>query len=57
MRLFIGIPLSSEVVDTLERISRSLRSANDNLRWGSPAVRGARLCPPPTATMMFAYAR
>ena len=36
MRLFIGIPLSSEVVDALERISRSLRSANDNLRWTTP---------------------
>ena len=36
MRLFIGIPLAAEVVDALERISRSLRSANDNLRWTSP---------------------
>jgi 2'-5' RNA ligase len=36
MRLFIGIPLASEVLNALERISRSLRSANDNLRWTSP---------------------
>ncbi len=36
MRLFIGIPLASEVVDALERLSRSLRSANDGLRWSSP---------------------
>jgi 2'-5' RNA ligase len=36
MRLFVGIPLAAEVVDALERISRSLRSANDNLRWTSP---------------------
>ena len=36
MRLFIGIPLAAQVVDALERISRSLRSANDNLRWTSP---------------------
>ena len=36
MRLFVGIPLASEVVNALERISRSLRSANDNLRWTSP---------------------
>jgi RNA 2',3'-cyclic 3'-phosphodiesterase len=36
MRLFIGIPLASEVVKTLQRISRSLQSADDNLRWTSP---------------------
>ena len=36
MRLFIGIPLASEVVDVLDRLSHSLRSANDNLRWSSP---------------------
>ncbi|MGA8090733.1 MAG: RNA 2',3'-cyclic phosphodiesterase [Terracidiphilus sp.] len=36
MRLFIGIPLASEAVDALERLSRSLRSANDSLRWSSP---------------------
>lgn len=35
MRLFIGIPLASEAVDALERLSQSLRSANDNLRWSS----------------------
>jgi 2'-5' RNA ligase len=36
MRLFIGIPLAPQVVDALERLSRSLRSADDNLRWSSP---------------------
>ena len=36
MRLFIGIPLASEAVDALERLSRSLRSPGDSLRWSSP---------------------
>jgi len=36
MRLFIAIPLASQVVEALERLSRSLQSANDNLRWSSP---------------------
>lgn len=36
MRLFIGIPLAPEVVDALERLSHSLRSAGDDLRWSSP---------------------
>ena len=36
MRLFIGIPLAAEVIDTLERLSNSLRSAEDHLRWSSP---------------------
>jgi|SRR5579863_8236651 len=36
MRLFIGIPLPSEVADALNRLSCSLRSADDNLRWSSP---------------------
>jgi 2'-5' RNA ligase len=36
MRLFIAIPLAPEVVGALERLSRSLRSANDGLRWSSP---------------------
>jgi RNA 2',3'-cyclic 3'-phosphodiesterase len=35
MRLFIAIPLASEVIDALERLSRSLRCANDRLRWTS----------------------
>src|SRR3974390_2880782 len=35
MRLFIGIPLAAEVIDGLERLSRSLRSADDRLRWTS----------------------
>ena len=36
MRLFIGIPLSLEVIDVLKHLSSSLQSANDNLRWSSP---------------------
>jgi RNA 2',3'-cyclic 3'-phosphodiesterase len=36
MRLFVGIPLASEVVEALEALSRSFRSAGDNLRWSSP---------------------
>ena len=36
MRLFIGIPLAPEVIDVLERLSSSLRSPGDNLRWSSP---------------------
>lgn len=36
MRLFIAIPLTPEVIDTLERLSHSLRSVGDNLRWSSP---------------------
>lgn len=36
MRLFIAIPLASEVVDALERLSNRLRSSSDNLRWSSP---------------------
>ena len=35
MRLFIGIPLAAEVIDGLERLSHSLRSADDRLRWMS----------------------
>ena len=35
MRLFIGIPLASEVVDVLGRLSQSLQSAGDGLRWAS----------------------
>lgn len=33
MRLFIGVPLAHEVIHGLERLSRSLRSADDGLRW------------------------
>jgi RNA 2',3'-cyclic 3'-phosphodiesterase len=36
MRLFIAISLPPDVIDTLERLSRSLRTAGDNLRWSSP---------------------
>lgn len=36
MRLFIGIPLPSEVIEALEALSRSLRSNGENLRWTSP---------------------
>ena len=35
MRLFVAIALAPEVVTALERLSRSLRSAGDNLRWTS----------------------
>jgi 2'-5' RNA ligase len=35
MRLFIAIPLASEVVGALERLSQSLRSSNEGLRWSS----------------------
>jgi RNA 2',3'-cyclic 3'-phosphodiesterase len=36
MRLFIGIPLVPEVIDALETLTQSLRSAGDGLRWTSP---------------------
>lgn len=36
MRLFIAIPLATKIVNALERLSHSLRSASDNLRWSSP---------------------
>jgi 2'-5' RNA ligase len=36
MRLFVGIALPPEVVEALERLSRSLRSADEGLRWTSP---------------------
>ena len=36
MRLFIGIPLASEVIEVLDRLSHSLRTQNDGLRWSSP---------------------
>lgn len=36
MRLFIGIPLATEVIDALEQITHSLRSPTDRLRWASP---------------------
>ena len=36
MRLFLGIPLAPEVIAALERLSDSLRSDGDNLRWSSP---------------------
>jgi RNA 2',3'-cyclic 3'-phosphodiesterase len=36
MRLFVGIPLASEVIEALEALSRSLQSSGDNLRWSSP---------------------
>ncbi|WP_348263772.1 RNA 2',3'-cyclic phosphodiesterase [Telmatobacter sp. DSM 110680] len=36
MRLFIGIPLSPEVVDALAGLSQSLRSTEDGFRWSSP---------------------
>ena len=36
MRLFVGIPLQSTVVDELSAISTKLRSDNDGLRWAAP---------------------
>lgn len=36
MRLFIGIPLATEIVGALERINHNLRSSGDNLRWAAP---------------------
>lgn len=36
MRLFVGIPLSSEAIDGLVKFSQGLRSAGDGLRWSSP---------------------
>lgn len=35
MRIFIGIPLATEAIDALERLSQRLRSANDGFRWSS----------------------
>jgi 2'-5' RNA ligase len=36
MRLFIGIPLASAVVDQLSSLSLRLRSNDDGLRWSTP---------------------
>jgi 2'-5' RNA ligase len=36
MRLFIGIPLAEAAIEALDRVSQSLRSAGDSLRWSSP---------------------
>jgi RNA 2',3'-cyclic 3'-phosphodiesterase len=36
MRLFIGIPLATEVIEALEALIRSLRSSADGLRWSAP---------------------
>jgi len=36
MRLFIGIPIATQVIDALQRLMDSLRSTGDNLRWSSP---------------------
>jgi 2'-5' RNA ligase len=35
MRLFIGIPLASEVIEALQKFSRTVRSSGDGLRWSS----------------------
>lgn len=35
MRLFIAIPLAPEVINVLDRLTRTLQSAHDNLRWSS----------------------
>lgn len=36
MRLFVGIPLTTEVIDELSTTLSRLRSLGDNLRWSSP---------------------
>lgn len=36
MRLFIGIPLASAVVNELSSLSLRLRSSDDGLRWSTP---------------------
>lgn len=36
MRLFIAIPLASEVIDALQKLSLGLRSEGDGMRWSSP---------------------
>lgn len=36
MRLFVGIPLPSPVIEALDSVHRSLRGPGDNLRWSSP---------------------
>ena len=36
MRLFLGIPLATVVIEALEAITRSLRSNADGLRWSLP---------------------
>ena len=36
MRLFVGIPLATAVVDELTRVTQRLRSKDDGLRWSSP---------------------
>ena len=36
MRLFIGIPLATEMIDALEALSQRLKSADDGFRWSSP---------------------
>lgn len=36
MRLFVGIPLTSKVIEDLSAVSRRLRSAEDGLRWSTP---------------------
>jgi len=35
MRLFIGIPLATEVIDALEALSQRLRTADDGFRWNA----------------------
>jgi RNA 2',3'-cyclic 3'-phosphodiesterase len=36
MRLFVGIPLPSPVIDALETVQLSLRTPDDRLHWSSP---------------------
>ena len=44
MRLFIGIPLAPEVIDALEKLSQSLRSAGDGLPLEFALTRGTSRC-------------
>jgi 2'-5' RNA ligase len=36
MRLFVGVPLSAEVIEELSAVSRRLRREGDGLRWMTP---------------------
>ncbi|WP_109489344.1 RNA 2',3'-cyclic phosphodiesterase [Occallatibacter savannae] len=36
MRLFVGIPLPAELLDSLDALVRRLRADKDGLRWSSP---------------------
>jgi len=38
MRLFVGIALSPEVIEALDRLTKSLLNTGDQVRWTSPAT-------------------